>query len=567
MLANLIPLRGRLSGPQYAGWTPSQVAQQGLGCRLLADVRIPMPDGVNLSADVYLPRKKGRYPAVVCFSAYNKDLHSTGAPTGTNEVGSPPVFTGRGYAHILVPRRGAGRSEGMGGLWFNEQDQHDHAAVIEWAARQPWCDGNVVLFGTSYYGMSQPLVAVLQPPSLKAFFASEICTDYYRHLYRYGATGNCDFLSLWNGVNFPETVVRRRVPPLVRALLSHVLNRPWVWKVARPRVAQIFAAAKKSRPRGEELGFYRQLLFDSLTRAEHPGSLGPSGQLGRVQVPFVVIQPQSQWNLHQFGAYDLFQNAGSARRWLIIGAAEYELPAYSFQLEALAFFDHLVKGLDNGYDAQPRVRAELGQSWLSGTDFPFPQARRKRYYLGTGPLRDEPCEGRASWLAAPRSAELLPGLEHEQQLAWSLEFREPTTLAGPLKVNLRFSCNEIDSHVVARLGRQSPGGKDELLALGHLRPAQRLIDEERSTRAEVAHLDQRVPLVPHEPVELTFSLTPAVARFEAGDRLTFKLGSRTEPFIGQIADGHVNFNFEVPPYFSRNTVHFGQGSWLEADFV
>jgi len=533
----------------------------------LADVRIPMPDGVRLSADVYVPRKQGRYPAVVCFSAYNKDLHSTGAPTGTNEVGSPPIFTGRGYAHILVPRRGAGRSEGMGRQWFNTQDQQDHATVIEWAARQPWCDGNVVLYGVSYYGMVQPQVAVLQPPSLKGFFASELCTDYYRQLYRYGATGNCDFLTLWAGVNFPEATLRRRVPPLLRALLSHVLNRPWVWKLARPHVARLFAAAKQSRPRAEELGFYRQLLFDSLTRNEHPETLGPSGQLDRIRVPFVAIQPQSMWNLHQFGSYDLFQNAGSQQRWLIIGAAEYELPVYSYQLEALAFFDHLVKSVDNGYDAQPRVRAALGERWLRGDDFPLPQARRKRFFLGPAGLRDEPGEGQASWLAAPRSAVLLPGLEHEQQLAWTLEFREPTILAGPLKVNLRFSCNEIDSHVVGRLGRQSAGAKDEVLALGHIRPAQRLIDEARSTRAEVVHLDQRVPLVPHETVELTFSLTPAVAHFEAGDRLTFKLGSRTDPFLGSIAEGHVNFSFEVPPYFSRNTIYYGEGSWLEADFV
>ena len=52
-----------------------------------------------------------------------------------------------------------GRSQGESGVFFNRTDVADHEAVIDWAARQPWCDGNVVLFGTSYYAMVQPLVA------------------------------------------------------------------------------------------------------------------------------------------------------------------------------------------------------------------------------------------------------------------------------------------------------------------------------------------------------------------------------------------------------------------------
>ena len=51
--------------------------------------------------------------------------------------------------------------------------------VIEWAARQPWCDGNVVLFGTSYYAVVQPQVAARRPPALKAFFANGTDTDFF----------------------------------------------------------------------------------------------------------------------------------------------------------------------------------------------------------------------------------------------------------------------------------------------------------------------------------------------------------------------------------------------------
>ena len=142
----------RLEEYQLAGWQPKTVAMQGLGCRLLADQRVPVDGGVSLSADVYTPKRPGRYPAIVLFAAYTRELHTAGVPAGNNEIGSPPVFTDRGYAEVVVSRRGMGRSGGEAGIFLNSQDVDDHARCIAWAAEQPWCDGNVVLFGTSYYG-------------------------------------------------------------------------------------------------------------------------------------------------------------------------------------------------------------------------------------------------------------------------------------------------------------------------------------------------------------------------------------------------------------------------------
>jgi uncharacterized protein len=127
---NLIPLRSGLDGPQLAGWTPGPPAKSGLGCLLYADQMIPADDGVSLAADVYTPEVKGRYPAILVLSAYNKELQSSGAPTGTNETGSPSTFTDRGYAHVVIARRGMGRSEGESVIFFNDTDVEDHAQAI-----------------------------------------------------------------------------------------------------------------------------------------------------------------------------------------------------------------------------------------------------------------------------------------------------------------------------------------------------------------------------------------------------------------------------------------------------
>jgi predicted acyl esterase len=73
-----IPLKGSTYGIQYAGWKPSAVAFEGLGSRTLADQFIPVGDGAELHADVYLPKAEGRYPAVLSFAAYSSEFHTAG---------------------------------------------------------------------------------------------------------------------------------------------------------------------------------------------------------------------------------------------------------------------------------------------------------------------------------------------------------------------------------------------------------------------------------------------------------------------------------------------------------
>ena len=89
-LDNLVPLKApRLDEHQLAGRRPKAVAMRGLGCRLLADQRIPWT-----TASRYLPTSMCRSgpaatPAIVQFGAYSRELHTAGVPTGSNEIGAP----------------------------------------------------------------------------------------------------------------------------------------------------------------------------------------------------------------------------------------------------------------------------------------------------------------------------------------------------------------------------------------------------------------------------------------------------------------------------------------------
>ncbi len=546
---------------------------------------IPVADGVSLAADMYTPKRPGRYPAVVLFSAYSKALQASGAPTGTNEIGSAPVFTDRGYVHMTVTRRGMGRSQGESVLFFNDTDVEDHAKVIAWAAAQPWCDGNVVLFGTSYFGITQAQVAAKQPPALKGFFSIEMCTDYFRQIVMFGGAPQTDFLTLWMGANFSESQFKLRVPPLVRALASQVLNSPlrhwWRPQVGKrmTRIQDWFKTMTPTRPMRE---LFASWVLDGRTRASNSVPAGPSRELGNIVVPFVVAQNPGHFNLHQFGGYDLFENAGTPkdRKWLIISEAEYELPAYHWQLEALAFFDHILFGAANGYAAQAPVRywTEGANEFRRAADFPIPGGELyASIWLPTAPMLP-----RIAWAARSmkpggtvgppcrRARCIVPGFDEvtNQLLSYEGAIDTDVEFSGPITANLRFSCNEIDSHVVARLGRIDKTGAFHLLSMGTIRPACRKIDARRSTAIEIAiDIDVPQPLVPGEPVILRFSLTPKPVLLKAGERLRFDVGSRTDLLRSDVSHGHAQFDMQVPPYFSRNTVHYGPDSYVELSRV
>ncbi|CAN7557936.1 CocE/NonD family hydrolase [Phenylobacterium sp. LjRoot219] len=582
---NLVPLKGGLYGTQTAGWTPGPPAMTRLGCQILADQMIPVDDGVSLGADVYLPKTTGRYPAVVVFGAYSKELHATGAPTGGDEVGSPPVFTDRGYAHLIVERRGMGISGGETAVFFSDRDVEDHEKVIAWAAEQPWCNGEVVLFGTSYYGCTQPMVAARRPPALKAFFCNEICTDYFRHIVAFGGTPNVHLMSAWMGANFTDEALRRRTPPLLRALASHVFNSPlkrlW-WPAVQKRLPAMMHRVTRATPTRAVREMWLNWMIDGKTRETCSMPPGPHQVLHRIEVPFVAVQNLAMFNLHQFGAYELFQKAATPndRKRLIISQAAYELPVYSWQLEALAFFDHVLRGTDNGYAAQPAVRYWLdgAERYVGAEAFPPPDVEPLRLFLARRAPDDETqvltkqlqSGGANSWAAIPLGAPIPGGVEQEvnQFLIYDFLAESDIELAGAVTANLTFRSNEIDSYVLARLSRVDARGDDHLLSLGAISPARRRIDPIRGSAMEIAHdVGVRQPLAPGQPVVLRFSLTPGPTRLKRGEKLRLRIASRTDLVESDLAHDHAHFPLQVPPYCARNTLDYGPETYIELQQV
>jgi hypothetical protein len=128
------------------------------GVKISLDVRVPMRDGVTLSADVYLPAAPGRHPTVLFRTPYNKvsDAVINGACT----------FARAGVAVVYMDVRGRGDSDGV--FVPYRHDGVDGYDAVEWCAAQPWSNGKVGTCGGSYLGRIQWLTALLRPPHLTA---------------------------------------------------------------------------------------------------------------------------------------------------------------------------------------------------------------------------------------------------------------------------------------------------------------------------------------------------------------------------------------------------------------
>ncbi len=149
------------------------------------DVTVAMRDGVELLADVHRPERDGRFPALIAASPYPRQIQDLGAPMGFIEAGATDFWVPRGYVHVIANLRGTGGSGGTFGF-FDAQERRDLYDLVEWAAAQPWCDGNVGMIGISYFAMAQLEAAVERPPHLRAIFPVAVTTDLYEAAIHHG---------------------------------------------------------------------------------------------------------------------------------------------------------------------------------------------------------------------------------------------------------------------------------------------------------------------------------------------------------------------------------------------
>lgn len=159
-------------------------------------VYIPMPDGIKIAADIWLPvaaLEGKKVPLALEFTRYWRIAagHQPKARVG--------YFAQQGFAHAVVDCRGSGASFGSRQVELSRIEINDFACVINWMAEQPWCNGAVVSIGTSYSANTAELAMADAPPALKASIPRFSDFDAYLSLCFPGGLLNRGFVKPWGG--------------------------------------------------------------------------------------------------------------------------------------------------------------------------------------------------------------------------------------------------------------------------------------------------------------------------------------------------------------------------------
>lgn len=151
-----------------------------LPVKLVRNVRIPMPDGITLAADIHFPESAlgenpAKFPAIIEYTPYHKNNNIAYGPRATRY----PYFASHGYVFVNVDIRGTGDSEGFNSSASSPEEIADNLEVIRWCARQPWSEGSVGMIGISYTAGVCYDAARRAPPELKAIILCQMCSDWY----------------------------------------------------------------------------------------------------------------------------------------------------------------------------------------------------------------------------------------------------------------------------------------------------------------------------------------------------------------------------------------------------
>jgi len=139
-------------------------------------VRIPMDDGIDLAATLYLPDASGDgpFPALLESIPYRKDDW-----TLSRDWPLHGAFAAAGYVCCRLDVRGTGSSRGVAADEYAEREILDNLAVIDWLANQPGAAGPVGMFGISWGGFSALQAAMRRPPALRAIIPACFSHDRY----------------------------------------------------------------------------------------------------------------------------------------------------------------------------------------------------------------------------------------------------------------------------------------------------------------------------------------------------------------------------------------------------
>jgi uncharacterized protein len=389
---------------------------------VMKNVMIGMRDGVKLSTDIYRPARngaliEGRFPVLLERTPYRKDR-------GAADVAQ--YFVPRGYVVVVQDVRGRYQSEGR---WRPiVDDPNDGFDTAAWIGAQAWSDGGIGTMGTSYGGATQHAIAIGNAPHVKAMIPRNAMSDFGR----YGVRHNGAFELRWfnwvvtmgnaapGTAEAPLAAARAASDPAaVAALLdmgSHV--RDYV----RSLPLRAGTTPLKFAPD------YEAWLIEAMSHGDYDAFWKDHGS----SVIDHLAEYKDVPEYHTTGWYDSWgtpvanlnfvelRKAKKSLQRLIVGPWIHSSEQLSYAGEAqftddaaldleafhLRWFDHWLKGVDNGVDREPPVRIYVmgggdahktpegrlfvGGHWRDEREWPPARAMATPYYLhSNGTLSQE----------------------------------------------------------------------------------------------------------------------------------------------------------------------------------
>ncbi|WP_420426788.1 CocE/NonD family hydrolase [Algiphilus sp.] len=505
-------------------------AQEALDERVLTETGyIAVSDGTRLR--YHMQRLEGAPPGPVVMQYDGYDAGTGGYFSDIPEVKA--ALMRKGYSILGVSVRGTGCSSGGFDL-FDPQRAIDGAEAVEWAAVQPWSDGNIGMIGYSYPGIMQLFVAGQKPPHLKAIAPANVIFDLYRDV---GAPGG-----ILNGAFTALFTVQQQAPG--------ALGLPDAIAQADPECITNYLANRLA---------YQSFIVDGIQSPHIDGTFGwmersPAATAAQIDVPVLTI---NFWQDEQTGSRiggllepgGLLNVLGLEQSWTVMSNGNHDLtwghPLYAEML--VSFYEHYLRGVDNGWPTTPRVQilheldaSTLQPNWITTFD-EFPEPRPTALYLhANGHLaNDAPStlEASDSYIyplpstatnPLPDSVDILdqlwrlPAPDQGRVVFTTPVLQEDLQLLGSASLDLWLASTAQDTDIQATLTEVRPDGQEVYVARGWLRASKRALDASRSTptRPFQQHTEDSVAmLTPGEPSFMRLEIFPFAHRFRAGSAL------------------------------------------------
>lgn len=483
------------------------------------------PDKVLLHYTVVRPARQGRFPTVFEYSGY--------APGLVPDAGYVRQFVPKGYAYIGVNLRGSGCS---GGAWdfFSPQEARDGAEVVEWIARQGWSNGRVAMVGKSYPGITQLFVAAQRPPHLVAIAPGHTYGDIYRDVAYPGGIFNESFAGLWSfvaqpGQSYPAALQRAAAGDPVCA--QHLATR---------------APSVRYSPFIQAAG---HRWDDELIRERSPAYL-----VDRIGVPVWTV---AAWQDEQVGSRSVawFGRLRPDLLHAIVTNGDHSMYRTTLALAELErFFDHFVKGIDNGF---PGTGPDVRVWWEAGRDgtrapgwqtaigaWPPPADTTHRFFLGAGATLGVPPAGRTggpdAFVFAGPTGQGNPNMRYSGITTQPDHYfnnrpapgtavsyttgplTSDVTALGSASADLWVASSAPDTDLQVTLTEVRPDGQEAFVQQGWLRASHRALDRRLSTETRPFQTHQAgdaALLTPGQPVAVRVEVFPFGHVFRKGSRI------------------------------------------------